>query len=214
MSKAAQPATTRDGCRNPAKLLLPWFVTGTLDAGDRATVEAHLATCARCRRMLTAEHALRVAIVDQPVESDLAWQQFKHVRLDVPPRQSLRRWARDAVMKRPRRLAAIAAAQAAVIVLTVGVTTSATSAIDGFRGLSAAPAEAVAGNAIIVFRPDTTEAELRRILTAAQANIVNGPTPAEGYILRIPAVVRAREVVRLRAEPAVVTVAAIDGAGS
>ena len=37
--------------------LLPWYVNGTLEGGERAQVEAHLSACLPCRRELEAQRA-------------------------------------------------------------------------------------------------------------------------------------------------------------
>jgi anti-sigma factor RsiW len=41
-----------------AEELLPWYVTGQLDADDRALVEQHLSSCPHCRRQLAVERRM------------------------------------------------------------------------------------------------------------------------------------------------------------
>jgi hypothetical protein len=42
------------------------------------------------------------------------------------------------------------------------------------------------GNMVVVFRPETSEQELRRILHTAGARIVGGPTITDAYLLSVP----------------------------
>ena len=42
------------------------YVDGTLDLAERAAVDAHLATCSRCRGEVTAATAARSALVSLP----------------------------------------------------------------------------------------------------------------------------------------------------
>jgi anti-sigma factor RsiW len=55
--------------------LLPWYVGATLDAQERAGVEAHLADCPRCRAELAVEEELQAAYAatgseDAPGDAD------------------------------------------------------------------------------------------------------------------------------------------------
>ncbi|MBJ7311462.1 zf-HC2 domain-containing protein [Rugamonas sp. CCM 8940] len=59
-----------------------------------------------------------------------------------------------------------------------------------------------AANLVVVFKPDTAEKELRRLLRVNQARVVDGPTVTDAYLLAVPDPQRARA--RLRAEAAVV----------
>jgi hypothetical protein len=54
-----------------------------------------------------------------------------------------------------------------------------------YVGLSAPAPAAPAGDALVIFRPDTTEAALRSLLQAQQARIVSGPTEAGAYLLQV-----------------------------
>jgi hypothetical protein len=70
-----------------------------------------------------------------------------------------------------------------------------------YRALgAAAPA---AGNLVVVFKPDTTEAEMRRILQARGARLSDGPTVTGAYVLALPAPLAPAALTSLRAEPAV-----------
>jgi cysteine synthase len=59
------------------------------------------------------------------------------------------------------------------------------------------------GNVVVAFKPDTPERELRRILQAAGARVVDGPTVTGAYVLAVPQSRQAATLGRLRAEPAV-----------
>jgi hypothetical protein len=69
-----------------------------------------------------------------------------------------------------------------------------------YTGLGASPA--VQSGIVVVFRPDTPERELRRIVRASGARLVGGPTEADAYLLNGDD--PAASLRRLRAEPAVV----------
>jgi hypothetical protein len=62
------------------------------------------------------------------------------------------------------------------------------------------------GSLIVVFEPATAEAELRRILRAAGARLVDGPTESNAYVLDVPAARRDEAMRALRTERAVVFV--------
>jgi hypothetical protein len=70
-----QGMPNRDGCI-PTIELLDRYLSGELDASERATVEAHLATCAYCTADLAdlrrVRDALRAAVGRTPVPSGLA----------------------------------------------------------------------------------------------------------------------------------------------
>jgi hypothetical protein len=72
---------------------------------------------------------------------------------------------------------------------------------DSYRVLGAAGANGMA-RVVVTFRPDTPEAELRRIVRASGARIVGGPTVTDAWLVgadgRLDPV-----LARLRAEPAV-----------
>jgi hypothetical protein len=72
-----------------------------------------------------------------------------------------------------------------------------------YHTLGSAPPPAT-GNAIVIFRPDTSEQELRQTLNANGARLVDGPTAADAYVLHLPAERRDAVLVRLRADHDVV----------
>ncbi|WP_332851646.1 zf-HC2 domain-containing protein [Duganella sp. S19_KUP01_CR8] len=70
------------------------------------------------------------------------------------------------------------------------------------------------GNLVVIFQPDTTERELRRILQAQGARVVDGPTVTDAYLLNVPAAGRAQALQSLRADPAVKLAEALDGSSA
>jgi hypothetical protein len=64
-----------------------------------------------------------------------------------------------------------------------------------------------------MFRPDTTEHDLRQLLLRNEARLVDGPTVSDAYVLRVAPDRRSAALSRLRADRNVVLAEAIDGDG-
>ncbi|HEU4649838.1 MAG TPA: zf-HC2 domain-containing protein [Croceibacterium sp.] len=186
-----------------ARMLLPWFVNGTLEADEAALVEAHLDACDECRADLAANRALREVYAAssagaKPEQPAQAMSVRGSRGLDQPP---ARRW---------RKLAQFALPAAAAVALIVAIAPSPDES--GYRLLgSDAPAQA--GNAIVLFAPETTERDLRAALEQAGARLVDGPTASGAYVVQVPARRRDDALAGLRAMPQVVLAEPVDAAG-
>ncbi|PHV04343.1 hypothetical protein CSQ96_26440 [Janthinobacterium sp. BJB412] len=97
------------------------------------------------------------------------------------------------------------AAQFVVIAGLAALLAERPAAPPGYRLLG--NADTAGANLVVVFKPDTAEHELRRLLRANQARVVGGPTVTDAYLLAVPDPQRAR--VRLRAESAVLLAEAL-----
>src|SRR5579863_641843 len=64
--------------------LLPWYINGTLDAGETAVVDAHLPECAECRADLSAERVMARELVNLSLETGQGWAAMSG-RLDAAP---------------------------------------------------------------------------------------------------------------------------------
>jgi tRNA A22 N-methylase len=64
---------------------------------------------------------------------------------------------------------------------------------------------------VVVFQPNTSERELRRILQARNARVVDGPTVTDAYLISVPDASRAQALQALRAESAVKLAEPLDG---
>lgn len=178
-------------------LLLPWYVTGQLDAVETAFVAEHLAECGACRADLVQERHLADAVARDTGETGDSWAAMA-ARLDATSSVSVAtaaqrrrtrdplRAARRAVM-RPRTLRWVVAAQF-VAVLALGAQTL-TQRSDGRPGAYHVLGDAGAthsGNVLAMFRPETSEAAFRRALQASGARLVDGPTASGAYVLAVP----------------------------
>ena len=194
-----------------AQQLLPWYVNGTLDAGETAMVEAHLADCADCRADLAAERVLARDVAALPIDVEHAWSALSD-RIDAegPPRRLaepvpfLRRkvamgWALGGPL-----------AAAAAVAFAVAVVPGAPSpAGETYRALGSAPT-AQPGNALVMFKPDARDSDLRAALIKAGARVVDGPTATGAYIVRIAPEGRGQAIDDLRATPQVELAEPID----
>jgi len=186
--------------------LLPWFVTGRLEESERTQVETHLAGCARCRAELALERQLHAAHAAEPeteeaLDSDAAERGLARLRRRIdrsaarapsPPARSPRlAWWRWTIGV---QFAAIAGLAVALVVLI--------QRPDGapYRGLGAPSSNSA--NAVVMFSPDATEAQMRQALRAADAHLVGGPTTTQAYLLALP-IADAEALARLRAQPGV-----------
>jgi anti-sigma factor RsiW len=192
--------------------LLPWYVTGQLDESERVEVERHLAGCAECEKELRAERRL--------VEEYRSWtpnveQGWERLRARVAPLPAARRDRKTSLasnawrsLSRPA-VAAVLAARLAIVVLAGGVISYITQP-PAYHVLGAAPVP-TAANAVVVFKPDTREEQLRALLSGSDATLVGGPTDADAYLLNLPQARRAQILAKLRARPEIVMAEPIDG---
>ena len=63
---------------------------------------------------------------------------------------------------------------------------------------------------VTIFRPETSERDIRAALADAGARIVDGPTGADAYVLSVPAAQRASALAKLKARPNVVMAEPVD----
>ncbi|HEV8694697.1 MAG TPA: zf-HC2 domain-containing protein [Lysobacter sp.] len=183
--------------------LLPWFVKDTLDNEDLARVQRHLDECVRCQRDVdelrewTAALNRNAGSPDPLAQADAVARGLARLRprLQMPRAHAPRRphttlhtgWRRA-----PAWLRWTAAAQAAVIVLTVGWLIA--GPWDGrqsapYRTLSDAPAptrDPSVHRLIVVFDPHAEESRVHALLQANQARIVDGPSETGAYVLAVP----------------------------
>lgn len=220
--------------------LLPWFVTGRLDAGEQAEVEAHLGVCESCRAEERMERRLEAEVSAMPLAAELGWTRMRE-RLNAgsPPARErdlgarvVSAWrraggrrgrARKPATPRTRRiwLGVAVAVQAALMLLMLGVVwpqvgqriqpgTGVGGTATGAYHALGASPTATPGNALIIFQPDTPERNLRAALMTTGARVVDGPTAAGAYVLHVPAERRAEVLATLSGRPDVVMVQPID----
>jgi hypothetical protein len=67
---------------------------------------------------------------------------------------------------------------------------------------------------IVMFRADATIEDVRRSLNAAGASIVDGPSPADAYLLHVAPQRRATALAKLQSDDNVQLAQPIDGARS
>jgi anti-sigma factor RsiW len=202
--------TATERPHDEAEALLPWYATGQLHGADRARVEAHLARCAHCRRQLMIDRRLSNEFRAMTPELEWGWARLRTriepgVKRQHAPRQALA--GLMAFARRPA-VAAFAAAQLLLVVVAGAMLLSLSEPTYHALGSAPPPADA---NAVVMFRPSATEAEIRAALGAAGASIVGGPTPANAYLLNLAPPRRQEGLARLRADAAVEMAQPIDG---
>lgn len=209
----SDPIRTEVQPHDEAEELLPWYVTGQLDAGDRALVEEHLSSCAHCRRQLAFERRMIDEFAGLTPEVDTGWARLKQ-RLE--PRETLLDWiAHEAAavwqsFRRPQ-VAVLAFAQLAFVIVAGSFLLSLSR--PSYRALGSAPPPQSA-NVIVMFGPDTTESQLRALLQSNGASLVGGPTSTDAYLLRVAPASRQSVLAHLRADRHVLMAQPIDRASS
>lgn len=201
-----------------AQRLLPWLVNGTLDTDEREWLRQHLEACSDCQRELQEQRALQsacVADVGRTGDVDAGWQRMQRkLATRTPPATA--RW-RDSWLGRwrqaPRWMAWTLASQTALLV-ALGMNAWWPHALPQTYhtlGASSSSSPRATANLVIVFDPQLSEGELRRLLAASGARIVDGPNEAGAYVLAVPP--SRAESVRdaLRAAPGVTLVESMAG---
>jgi anti-sigma factor RsiW len=206
-----------------AQTLLPWYVNGSLESAEHAEVDAHVRDCPACQADLKLERALGAEIANLPNDIEQGWAALRARALQEgrtlaqggapqPRRRPSTAWRHShAFLRRPVAVGWAFAAQAASLILIVGVGSAFTLQTRPiYHALGAAPSAAV-GNVVVVFKPTTPEQALRGALVQSGARLVDGPTVSDAYILHVKASERAKALTRLRSDTDVVLAEPIDG---
>lgn len=198
-----------DPLERETEALLPWYVNGTLDAGERARVEQHLAQCLRCRREADWLRELQATVARDEAAPAMAQALARaHARLDdLEARWSLRvvgkRIARDWREARPTVRAALAAELVLILVLAFALIGGREEPVL-YRTLSSPQAAGASGARLsVVFDAAAREDEMRRALAEAGARIVGGPSAAGEYTVEVAPAAEEEALRRLRANAAV-----------
>lgn len=190
--------------------LLPWYATGRLDPGEAGLVEQHLRDCGVCRADLATERELARCVARHGFDAAMGW---RSLRRRIAPRPARPRRTGIAATVRhwldwPMKLGWFLAAPAVVGLLFVIVALPAPHRAEYHTlGDRASP---TGGNVIVLFRPETSEADMRRLLNADHARIVDGPNAAGAYVLAVPQPQREAILNQLRATPAILLAQPID----
>ena len=165
--------------------LMPWFVNGTLSARESDRVEAHLAECGECREDLAFERNLARGIASQMLNADDGWKAMQLRMAQEAPQ------AREAgAVRLLRRRVPVAWAMVGSLAASVALAVVLAGAWPGpvpqqtYHTLGSAAADRQ-GQLVVLFKPDTTEQEMRVILAAQRARLVDGPTAAGAYVLHL-----------------------------
>lgn len=206
--------------------LLPWMLGDTLSSAEQGLVRQHLLQCAQCRADLdwqrqvqAAQPAMQAAPDVNRAFAALSARMEPAKAVNRPrPRHGVAAWLHT--MWQGLRQAqwqhwAMAAQCALIVGLALALFQPSPQAPGQFHALSApaSPAEtgAAAGNVMVLFKPETPERELRRVLQAHGAHIVDGPTVTDAYVLYLPPAGRDAALAALRLEPAVALAEPLDG---
>lgn len=161
--------------------LLPWYVNGTLSDAEQDRVRLHASTCLNCRREIhlletLASHA-RTAGQEAECEAALLRLTRRIERAPAAPRAV------------PWMSAAILALSTSLVALAADNAHESTAWLRNAGYLLPAPEYVEADDlplgpqVNLIFHDDITERELRSIVLAVGAAVIEGPTPDGRYTL-------------------------------
>jgi hypothetical protein len=201
-----------------AQELLPWFVLGTLNAAETAMVQEHLRTCSQCQADIELQRKIQAVPLVPRVEIDVnnAFAKLKPQLAAVRqekrgPRfedrlESLRHAARQWWM--PWVIAAQTVAVACLCVVVMQ------KQADPVQYIALGAQVEDKGNMVVMFKPQTAESELRRILQGVDARVVDGPLVTGAYVVRVNDGKRVQALAALHAESAVTMAESLDAGGA
>ncbi len=199
------------------RTLLPWYVTGQLEAADQRRIDDHLTGCEGCRAELATERRLSSEVAKLSLDVERGWATVRRRVLQDRLASTAKAWLRrplrsyaDRWWVKPTWIGFAMAAQLAVLLMTAGLLYR-SSQQDRYHVLSSGK-DRVVGNVVVMFAPGTTERDLRHLLQVNHARLVDGPTAAGAYVLSIPASERAATLSKLQHQSAIVLAEAVDTA--
>ena len=201
--------------------LLPWYLTGRLETAEHDAVEAHLSQCPECRAELETERQWQLLQPGQGAQVDVedGWARMRArlggdaMPLPLPTIPRRRGWLPPAWrtgLRPPARAWAAPALLSVGLLAAIGYTQRPLPMPAEYHAL-AAPAETGA-TAVVRFRPDATEAQIRQGLKDSGARLVDGPTVSDAYVVRLPREHYAAALDKLRKAPGVALVEALESA--
>jgi len=201
-----------DAAHVRSEVLLPWYVNGTLDLAERLFVESHIAQCDRCRTDLARLRSIadEVRELDVDPDRDLALGRLS-ARIDAvdggeaPPSVPLRRRGGSALWADARILQMLVVLQVGALAALGAIGLRTVPEVE-YRTLAAPAASTDRGRLIIAFDSAQPEIVIRRVLVAADARVVDGPTGDGLYVVEVAAARAAAVAEQLRHSGAVVRV--------
>jgi len=168
-------------------LLLPWYVNGTLDDGERRQVEAYLERSSHARDEVELLGALRQQVKDETIEASPGALGLQRLKRDMKqaaaqPGNFDRMAGKTVTVASFWRPLAVAACLAVVIQAGVMI------GVGGFGTPDSGVTTATGGSPAVLqvtFAPDATEQQIRDTLQSAGASIADGPNALGVYRLRL-----------------------------
>jgi hypothetical protein len=172
-------------------LLLPWYANGTLDSAETERVKAHLRVCLSCRRELAGQAALARQVRHDPPVRISAQPSFERLAARIrqeetarPPRKARHWLASLGAGMPPARLAAACAAGLLALAIPFWPggppqpayhTVADPGSLDRFA----------ANDLRVMFAAQATRQDIDALLAAVRGRLVDGPSPAGLYTLRL-----------------------------
>lgn len=188
--------------------LIPWYANGTLDEGERRTVESHLAVCSRCREELSACRGLGELLLQSPEVAPAPHPAHLARIMETIGDHERAAWRspleslRNLLTATPRPVRWVLATQLfAVLLLGAGLVgwgrlplhrppaaspTLYRTLSDGPAASPTSPALVPASALRVVFAPGATEQEIRDLLLGIRGQIVSGPSSLGVYTVEVP----------------------------
>lgn len=169
--------------------LLPWMVTGQLADTEETLVQEHVAACQQCSEDLAWQRKLRAVQPAAGASPDMEGALARLMpRIETRDRAANGPWMRWALAAQLLVIAGLGAQ------LTMQDTPE-------YRLLGAQGA--ASANLVVVFKPETTEEQLRGVLKSNSATVVGGPTSTNAWLLSVPPPGLDDALVNMRASAAV-----------
>lgn len=175
--------------------LLPWAVLDKLTEEEQALVSGHTAACAQCREDLDWQRRLQAVQPEAGASPDMESALARLApQLEGRPAANDGRWMRRALAAQLFIIAGLGALLAMQQLRQP----------DQYHLLSAVHvADGASANIIVVFKPETSVQQLRTTLHAQGARVIDGPTAANGWLVKVPAASLEPALAALRANGAV-----------
>ena len=174
--------------------LLPWYARGQLGEDEAQQLRSHLMHCAACRNELAAEQPMQtlLSVAGAPLQGG-------DVEAGLAKMHALMRPAKPKPARAARWMPWVLGLQGAAVALLLVLVLAPRQDEPAYQGLSAAGTAPVVADALVMFKPGTTEQAVRELLQAQGAGVVAGPTETGAWLLRIDA----RGLAALRTAPIV-----------